>query len=142
MKKASCIAMLFMGAFFTSCGDSAEPTHKIIVSEPVVTLPGEAIYKAQCVVCHQENGQGIVGAFPPLGGSDFIVDKEATIKQVLNGASGELVVNGVTYNGTMAAFGESLDDQQIADVLNYVYTSWGNSSEADITAEDVAGLRD
>lgn len=102
---------------------------------------GLNIYKMNCTSCHQENGKGIPSSFPPLAASDFLANKEAVIKQVLNGSTGEMVVNGVTYNGAMNPF-NSLTDQEIADVLNFVYNSWGNTpANGDVTPEEVAALR-
>jgi glucose/arabinose dehydrogenase len=62
--------------------------------------------------------------FPPLGGSDFLQDQDRTILAVVQGLSGSIVVNGETYNGVMPP--TVLNDDQVADVLTYVYNSWGN----------------
>ena len=96
---------------------------------------GEEVYNSTCKACHQENGEGIVGAFPPLANSDYLLeDKNRAIKQVLEGSSGEIVVNGETYNGTMTP--QNLEDQQVVDVVNYVLNSWGNEG-GEVTLEDV-----
>ncbi len=100
---------------------------------------GEEVYGRTCVACHQANGEGIAGAFPPLANSDYLMeDKMRAIKQVIEGSSGELVVNGETYNGTMTP--QNLSDQEIVDVLNYVYHAWGNDGET-VTLEDVATVK-
>src|SRR5687768_10521933 len=58
---------------------------------------GKEVYNNQCITCHMEKGEGIEGAFPPLAKSDYLMaDKKRAIKQILEGASGEMVVNGVT----------------------------------------------
>ncbi len=97
-----------------------------------------------CFTCHQPNGQGLAGQFPPLAGSDWVLgDKERLIKISIHGLMGEIEVNGVKYNNVMAPPGippGSLTDQQIADVLTYVRNDWGNSASA-VTPLEVAGVR-
>lgn len=100
---------------------------------------GESIFKAKCVVCHQENGQGIDGAFPPLAGSDYLLaDKNRAIKEVLAGKSGEVTVNGKVYNQVMPP--NVLTDEEAVDVMNYVLNSWGNDGGT-ITIEDVKAAK-
>ncbi len=102
---------------------------------------GEKVYTTICLACHQATGEGIPGAFPPLAGSDYLTaDKTRAIKQVLNGSEGEIVVNGVTFNGVMPPQKDVLNDQQIADVLNYVSHTWKNDGDT-FTPEDVAAAR-
>lgn len=98
---------------------------------------GKALYEAKCQVCHQANGEGLPGAFPPLAKSDFLADKTAAIKATINGLSGELTVNGVAFNSVMAPV--PMSDEEILAVMNYVYNSWGN--EGVVTAEDVAAAK-
>jgi mono/diheme cytochrome c family protein len=100
---------------------------------------GKEVYLAQCVTCHLEQGEGIENVYPPLAKSDYLVaDKTRTIKQVLHGASGEMKVNGIVYNGEMTGF--DLTDQEVSDVLNYVLTSWGNKGKT-VKPEEVAAAR-
>ncbi|HZI25535.1 MAG TPA: cytochrome c [Chryseolinea sp.] len=95
---------------------------------------GKEVYDINCTSCHMEKGEGLEGAFPPLAKSDYLMaDKARSIKQILNGASGEMVVNGKTYNGEMPAM--DLTDEQVSDVLNYVRNSWGNKGGAVTPAE-------
>lgn len=100
---------------------------------------GKEIYTGQCISCHMEQGEGIENVFPPLAKSDYLMaDKKRSILQILHGASGEMTVNGVVYNGDMPAI--ELSDEQVSDVLNYVRNSWGNKGEA-VRPEEVAGAR-
>jgi len=100
---------------------------------------GKEVYNSQCITCHMEKGEGLEGAFPPLAKSDYLMaDKKRAVKQILEGASGEMVVNGVTYNGEMPAF--DLTDEQVSDVLNYVRNSWGNKGGA-LTPTEVKAER-
>jgi len=100
---------------------------------------GERIYKQNCLACHQANGEGVKGAFPPLAKSDFLnSSKTKSIGAVKNGLSGELTVNGEKYNGVMPALG--LSDEDIANVLTYAYSSWGNSNQ-EVTPGEVAAVK-
>ena len=100
---------------------------------------GKEVYTTQCITCHLEQGEGIEGTFPPLAKSDYLMaDKKRSIQQIIHGASGEIKVNGVTYNAEMPAI--ELSDEEVSDVLNYVRNSWGNKGDA-ITPADVKALR-
>jgi mono/diheme cytochrome c family protein len=93
-----------------------------------------------CVACHQTTGAGVPGVYPPLAGSDWVgKSPEVLVRIVLNGLSGEIVVNGVTYNNAMTAF-SNLSDKDIASVLTYVRNSWGNQYDA-VDEATVASIR-
>ena len=113
-------------------------------------VSGESVYQTNCVACHQANGQGIPSAFPPLaeghvpnilaveGGRQYLIDV------LLYGLTGQITVQGSTYNGAMPAW-QQLSNEQIAAVLNYTATAWGNQPPegfAEFTAEDIAAQRD
>lgn len=100
----------------------------------------------QCQGCHQPNGAGIPGVFPPLAGHipEVLAAKggrEYLVNVLLYGLTGEISVKGQKYNGAMPAFGAQLKDDQIAAVLNYVSTSWGNKNPQAFTAAEVAAQR-
>lgn len=98
---------------------------------------GEILYQDFCVQCHMADGKGIPGTFPPLANSNWLTDKrKESIHAVKYGQSGEITVNGETYNSVMVAMG--LSDEEIADVLNYVMNSWGNSQSKMVTAQEVS----
>lgn len=110
---------------------------------------GNTTYTQNCASCHQANGQGIPGAFPPLAGhvpNLYNADggREYIIKVVLYGLQGQIEVNGMNYNGVMTAWGQ-LSDDQIAATLNHELTSWGNdqmlSNFRPIMPDEVAALR-
>lgn len=87
---------------------------------------GKNIYSRTCVACHQASGNGIPSVFPPLAKADYLNENvERAIDIVLNGKSGEITVNGEKYNSVMTA--QNLSDQEVANVLTYVYNSWGNN---------------
>ncbi|HKD23110.1 MAG TPA: copper-containing nitrite reductase [Rhizomicrobium sp.] len=100
---------------------------------------GEAVFKTNCMACHQETGQGIPGAFPPLAKSDYLnSDMMRAIKTVIGGRQGALTVNNQKFDGVMPAW--TLSDEDIANVLSYVYSSWGNSGK-EVTPADVKTAR-
>ena len=102
--------------------------------------PSQALYQANCGACHQPNGKGLPGAFPPLAGNERVTgDPDRVIENVLDGLSGELVLDGVTYNGVMPPM-QHLSDQEIAQAVNYVMTAWGNDGEQ-ISVEQVGDKR-
>jgi len=101
---------------------------------------GKSVYMQTCFVCHQPQGEGIPGQIPPLAKSDYLMaDKANSIRGVLRGRTGEIVVNGKTYNGIMIPL-NYLTDEQVANVLTYVRNSWGNSGES-VSIEEVAKIR-
>jgi nitrite reductase (NO-forming)/hydroxylamine reductase len=101
---------------------------------------GEAAYLANCAACHQPNGQGLPGAFPPLAGSDYLQgDRKQVMAAALFGLSGPITVNGVDYNGVMPSLGH-LTDADLAAALTYVFGSWGNDGAA-VGEKEVAALR-
>jgi len=96
---------------------------------------GQQTFTANCIACHQASGQGIPSAFPPLAKSDYLnADKIRAIKTVTGGLQGKVVVNGSEYNSVMPAW--SLSDEEIANVLTFIYNSWGNSGK-EVTPNEV-----
>lgn len=100
---------------------------------------GKIVYNQNCAACHQPNGQGIVGSFPPLAKSDFLVkNKQQAIHAVASGLEGAITVNGEAYNSVMPKL--QLTDEQAANVLTFVYNNWGNPGD-EITPEQVKAQR-
>jgi nitrite reductase (NO-forming)/hydroxylamine reductase len=105
-----------------------------------VLARGEAVYLGNCAACHQPTGQGLPGAFPPLAQSDFLAGSRREVMQAaLFGLSGPITVNGQDYNGVMPSMGY-LTDQELADAITYVFSSWGNDVAA-VSVDEVAALR-
>ncbi|KIX20355.1 membrane protein [Flavobacterium sp. 316] len=116
---------------------SASPT--IAVTLPERIAEGKSIYSTTCFACHQPNGEGLPNAFPPLAKSDYLnADVNRAIEIVLRGKTGEMTVNGKKYNSVMTA--QTLTDEEIANVLTYVYSTWDNSKK-EVTKEMVAKIR-
>jgi nitrite reductase (NO-forming) len=99
------------------------------------------LFNGTCSVCHQNNGMGLPGVFPPLAGSDFLTAKspEKVISVVINGITGPITVNGEDYNSVMPPM-SNLNDDEIANILTYVYNSWGNKGDR-IRPADVEKVR-
>jgi nitrite reductase (NO-forming) len=101
---------------------------------------GAALFQGACSVCHQENGAGLPGIFPPLAKSDFLAaDPNRPIGILLNGLTGKVTVNNTVYNSVMPPMSH-LNDDEIANILTFVMNSWGNSGPA-VTREQVAKTR-
>ena len=98
---------------------------------------GGQLYLDHCAACHQAKGRGIAGVFPPLAGNDVVLAPDAAniLKVVLGGVPAR---NGYM---PMPSFANQLSDQQIADIANYVRTSWGTSAPANVTPQAVQQLR-
>jgi mono/diheme cytochrome c family protein len=102
-------------------------------------VDGKRLFTSICSACHQLTGKGLPKQFPPLAGSDFLnADKKRAIKIVINGRKGEVVVNGVKFNNAMPSF--PLSDRDIANVLTFVYNSFGNSG-LEVSDDEVKVLR-
>jgi len=111
---------------------------------PTAAAPsGQQIFQ-RCAVCHQATGQGIPGSFPPLAGSEWATagNAAAPIRVVLHGLSGQVTVKGQRFNSAMPPYGtkQPLSDSEVAAVLTYVRTSWGNAASA-VTPQQVAAER-
>ena len=112
----------------------------VFVAEPPTT-DGEALYRSRCLSCHQVDGKGITGVFPPLVNTEWVTgDRGRLIRIVLDGMMGEVQVNGATYSGAMPPWKAYLNDEEVAALLTYVRTSWGNLASP-ITASQVIQVR-
>jgi mono/diheme cytochrome c family protein len=104
---------------------------------------GEKVFAVRCASCHQANGLGIAGQYPPLDGSNWVTSDPGIITNIiLKGLKGEIVVKGETY-GTSAAVNMAavaISDREIANVVTYVRQAWGNNAE-EIFEDEVASIR-
>ena len=100
---------------------------------------GQRVYEANCMACHQVNGEGIPSAFPPLAKSDYLnANPLLGVDAIVKGLSGPIRVNNSNYDGVMPAM--RLNDQDIANVITFVLNNWGNNGGI-VSAEDVANRR-
>jgi mono/diheme cytochrome c family protein len=100
---------------------------------------GKEVYSLNCQSCHMENGEGLEGVYPPLAKTSYLKDTKKIIDVILNGQFGEVTVNGKKYNTDMPAQAY-LSNEQIADVLTYIRSSWSNKYPA-VTPAQVKAQR-
>lgn len=104
------------------------------LSKDILLIEGQKVYNNNCLMCHGQNGEGVIGVFPPLSKSDYLAklssekNRDMLIGIPVNGLSGKITVNGKEYNSVMPAL-STLSDQDIAAVLTFVTNSWGNSAK-------------
>jgi len=103
---------------------------------------GKSIFNTNCATCHQQNGMGSPGVFPPLAGNTDVTAKDPAkiIATVLHGLNTPITVNGKQYSGGMPAWKGTLSNADIAAVLTYVRSSWGNEAPA-VTEKMVSAVK-
>jgi mono/diheme cytochrome c family protein len=103
---------------------------------------GKKTYEFVCGTCHGTDGLGKPGQYPPLAGSEWVNAKDfKRLAQIpLDGLGGSVHVKGQEWNASMAAMGVGLSDSDLAAVLTYIRSSWGNKADA-VTADDVKSVR-
>lgn len=105
------------------------------------TIDGRRIFTMACQACHQAEGQGLPSVFPPLAGSEWVQGApEVLTRIVLHGVTGALTVSGTLYQGEMPAFGHQFNDAELAALLSFIRSAWGNDQPA-IEAPLVAAVR-
>ena len=134
------IAFLSVAAFFLSSFTNKESKgyeDRVYFQD---LTNGKIQYERHCLMCHKENGEGAAKSFPPLAKSDYLnADPDRAIRIVLYGLYEPIVVNGKPYENYMIPH-KDLSDKDIADILTYVYGSWGNN-KTKITADMVKKQR-
>ncbi len=168
-RRISTLAALAACTTFAACGgaDSRdtdrtsvaanEPSSVMYFDSTKAVIPGAAVASAaggtaaaapngaelftRCAACHQASGLGVPGAYPPLAGSEWLDNNpEVPIRIVLHGLQGEITVKNTKFNNAMTPFGDQLSDAEIAAIITYERSSFGNSASK-ITAEQVASVR-
>src|ERR1700747_2855217 len=115
-------------------GAGAPPDPKVV---------GKALFSSNCITCHQANGQGLPGQYPPLAGSEIVLGDASNrlIAIVLKGLQGPVTVKGQSFNNSMQAWEGQYTDAQLAAILTYVRSDWGNNAPP-IPPEAVKQMRD
>lgn len=129
------VALLALGA----CAKGSDSSSAGASAQPLSA--GGKLFQTNCSSCHQTAGKGVPGTFPPLAGNDVVVgDASKVIHIVKYGLTGPQSVGGTTYNGVMPAWSSTLSNDDIAQVVSYIRSSWGNTASA-VTAADVAAVK-
>ena len=150
--KIKLILFVLSLAMITACGGNQKSSQntasakKSVIAQPdnvqkaASEQPGKKVYDSVCLACHMADGSGVPGMHPPIIESEFVNgDPAKLIGIVLNGIKGKLEVQGEVYNSIMPPQA-NLSNQQIADVLTYVRSNFGNNS-GPITPEEVQKVR-
>jgi len=144
MKNTVAILSITLLGLASCGGDTGNPTsthsNTTVVKDDSPYNAGKIVYQKTCITCHQSDGKGLQGTYPPLAGSDYLLaDKLRAIRLVLKGSSGKITVNGNEYQGVMTP--QVLNDNDVAQVLNYVYHSFGNNGPS-VNPSEVKSVRD
>ncbi len=141
---AGCSGSQAKNANGAQAADSADVAMGAAPESAAAAAPDGAKLYQRCATCHQLNGKGMAGAFPPLAGSEWANAKDPAvpIRVVLHGLSGPITVAHQRFNSAMPPFGtnQPMDDSAMAAVLTYVRSSWGNTASA-VTPAAVAAQR-
>lgn len=110
------------------------------VQQDPESLPGHALYEEHCLPCHQEDGKGVPGMFPPLINTDFVNgEKEKLVRIITEGLDQEIEINGEVFDTPMAPL-PHLTDREIADILTFVRAKFG-SVTTEVTESEVRAIR-
>ena len=125
-----------------AAGIGVSRTNAAVTVDPYVL--GKRLFNDTCAKCHQPDGQGLPGQYPPLVGSEWVLaaDPARMIRIVLDGLQGPIKVKGIEFNNVMTPWRDALTDQQIAAVLTFVrgQKEWGHTA-APVTPEEVGSIR-
>jgi mono/diheme cytochrome c family protein len=136
----------FHANFSPSILDTRYPTGvptSITPAAPSPEVLGQRTYTMACLACHQANGEGVPGQFPPLADSEWVLTESPgrLVRIILNGLEGPINVRGQLYNSIMPPWRDSLSDEQVAAVATYVRNQWGNRASS-VAVEEVAAIRE
>lgn len=112
--------------------EASKNTSDMVLTMEELMTKGQKIYKAQCLVCHQANGEGMRGAFPAIAGSPIAIEADNRLRHI------HQIIYG---KGLMPAFGEQLSDVDIASIVTFTRNSWGNNTGDIIQAKEVSEAR-
>ena len=120
----------------------AGPGGATVVAELGPVERGKKVYSANCATCHQANGEGVAGQYPPLAGSEWVTGSTKRLGMIiLKGAEGPMTVKGAQYgSAVMQPWEKTLNDTKIADVMTYIRQEWGNKAGS-VAPEGIAALR-
>jgi len=119
-----------------SMAATASAMKNVAAGGAVSASAGQKVFATNCSSCHQANGKGQPGVFPPLAGNSVVTGSPTTVIHIVkDGLSGKVAVAGTTYNGQMPAWKGTLSNSDIASVITYIRSSWGNKASAVTTSQ-------
>jgi mono/diheme cytochrome c family protein len=140
-RRVAIVAVLYLGplALDSTVGQASTGAEDRIASYDAAK--GDSLYSTYCSACHGANGEGRPGMYPPIKGSGVVTKDDATkhIRVVLNGLQGAKA-GGVLYSTPMPPFAATLSDAEIAAVINFERSSWGNHGKL-VAAAQIAAQR-
>ena len=123
-KLAACLSVLVAFPFFLGCAQKPSETKSPKFQQ--YFIQGEQLYVQHCSNCHQKNGRGLGLIYPPLDTSDYMQNNMADVLCLIrHGKSGELMVNGKSFNQKMPGI-PVLSDLEIAEIATFIYNSWSH----------------
>lgn len=122
MRFTGILAVFVTHFVFVSCQSDEEIKRQKYITEGIL------VYKNNCANCHQNKGEGLAALYPPLAGSDYLVNKNSVICLIRYGQKGPIVVNGKPYNRPMPAQPQ-LSDLEVAELVTYIYNEWGGQKK-------------
>ncbi|MFN0100403.1 MAG: c-type cytochrome [Gemmatimonadaceae bacterium] len=150
-RRAPTLFTLGLALTALACGGEKTPGASASNAAPAATVAaaqpgqGEKIYTQRCMSCHQMNGAGSPGVYPALAGSEYAINTNPAVPAniVIHGLQGPITVKGEQFNSLMPAYGIgiTMSDEEVAAVVTYIRTSWGNAASA-VTAAEVAAARE
>lgn len=118
-----------------------KPAEESASPEEDYMVKGKKVYDRACLACHQADGSGVPYMHPPITESESVSgNTDSLIVLILEGMEGPVMIKGEKYNSIMPPLKDVLDDQEIADLINYLRNSFGNSGEF-VKPEDVTEMR-
>ena len=155
---ATPVAFILMCFFFTAWGGyyiadnpgswsgqeyNEKPNHTAFSGPAAPTDPmqlGKEVFGA-CTQCHQSDGEGVAGTYPPLVASEYVTGDERRLAAILvNGINGPFVVNGKPYSSEMPSWRSYFNDEELAALMTYIRNTWGNKAPA-VSKDTVAKVR-
>ena len=136
MKINHLLLLIVIGSSFIYCKNNNPGKN----STANTVINGKIVYDKYCLACHQADGSGVPGLYPPIKNTEWVTgDKETLVKIILEGMKDEIEVNGIIYSNEMPAQ-NYLTDREIADVLTYIRSNFENKADS-VSAAFVKSLR-
>lgn len=140
---AFCLVLLALGACAKNqqSGSSAQsspsaPAAAAVAQNGAAANDGAKVYETNCSSCHEPNGRGLEPNFPPLAANPVVTGNAQTVIHIVKyGLSGKVSIEGKDYDGMMPAWAQQLSDADIATVVTYIRSAWGNNAGAVGTAD-------